>query len=123
MNFSVNNRYQNGFVKFILLLLISILAFWGFLVYRFAETFHEYLTENNQLKASISRLTQENQIGYAKVVKQEEKNGKLITTLAFFQTDRDDDSKRVFEGEYTIEGNIAHFDALIVKFDDNMVVG
>lgn len=122
MNYSVNNRYQSGFVKFVLLLLLAVLAFWGFLVYRFAETFHEYLTENNQLKASISRLTQESQIGYAKVLDQKEKDGKLVTTLAFFQNDRDDPNQRIFEGEYTIEGNIAHFDALIVKFDNNMVM-
>ena len=68
-------------------------------------------------------MTQENQIGYAKVIRQERRNDNLFTTLVFYQTDRDDPLRRIFEGEYTIEGDVAHFDALIVKFDNAMVMG
>jgi hypothetical protein len=85
-------------------------------------TIQQLLSENKQLKAAISNLTAEEQIGYAKVLKQETKEGKLWTTLRFVETARDDKLKKIVEKDYTIEGDIVHFDALIVKFSDKMVM-
>lgn len=113
---------QRGFVKLLMLVLLIVLGVWGFAVYRSAETFTQFLTENRELKAAITRLTQESQIGYARVVDQSEVNGELRTTLAFFQTDRDEPTRRVYEGEFTIQGDVAHFDALVVKFDNQLVL-
>ncbi len=91
-------------------------------LYYGAKTIHELLTENKQLKQAITNLTQEDQIGYAKVIDQETKDGKLFTTIKFVETARDDKLKKILEKEYIIEGDIIHFDALIVKFGDKMVM-
>jgi hypothetical protein len=85
-------------------------------------TIHQLLNENKQLKEAITNLTAEDQIGYAKVIKQETQNNKLVTTLRFVETSRDDKTKKILEKDYTIEGDIVHFDALIVKFDNKMVM-
>ena len=109
-------------MRLLLLALVLAIGFWGYTVSRSVETFHEFLTENKQLKEALTRLTNENLIGYAKVVKQEESDGNLMTTLVFYQTARNNPDARIMEGEFTIQGDIAHFDALVVKFDDKMVL-
>ena len=90
--------------------------------YKAIETIHQLLTENKELKQAITNLTEEDQIGYAKVISQEYKDGKLFTTIKFVETARNDKLKTILEKEYTIEGDIVHFDALIVKFGDKMVM-
>jgi hypothetical protein len=103
---------------------ICLVVFWylgrGF--YRGAMTIHQLLTENKHLKKAITNLTKEDQIGYAKVISQEIKDGELLTTIRFVETDRDDKLKKILEKEYSIEGDIIHFDALVVKFGDKMVM-
>jgi len=91
-------------------------------IYYGAVTIHRLLAENKQLKQAITNLTQEDQIGYAKVTAQETKDGKLFTTIKFVETARDDKLKKILEKQYTIEGDIVHFDALLVKFGDKMVM-
>jgi hypothetical protein len=93
----------------------------GFAFLKTGLTIEALLTENKTLKQSIENLTEEKQIGYAKVVRQFEEAGKTFTTLRFVETDRNDPLKIVFESEFTLEGNVVHFDALIVKFSDAFV--
>ena len=108
--------------------LIVVAAVFGGLAYlsrgpyKMALTIHELLKENKQLKQAVTNLTKEDQIGFAKVLKQWTQDDKLFTTLKFVETARDDKLKRILEKEYTIEGDIVHFDALIVKFGSNMVM-
>ena len=97
-------------------------AYVGRGFYRGAATIHELLSENKELKQAISTLTNEDQIGYAKVISQRTEDGKLMTTLRFVETSRDDKTKKILQKEYTIEGDVIHFDALIVKFEDQMVI-
>lgn len=85
-------------------------------------TMRELLTENKHLKQAITNLTSEEQIGYAKVISQQIKDGKLFTTIRFVETSRDDNLKKILERDYTIEGDIVYFDALVVKFSDKMVM-
>ncbi|MDD5459142.1 MAG: hypothetical protein PHF37_07100 [Phycisphaerae bacterium] len=109
---------------FRLLVICLVLVVLVFAVRRFytSATIHELLTENKHLKESISNLTAEDQIGYAKVLEQNIEAGKLYTTLLFVETARDDKLKKLLEKQYTIEGDIIHFDALIVKFTDQLVM-
>lgn len=100
---------------------VAVAAFVGPGIYRGAMTIHELLTENKQLKQAISNLTDEDQIGYAKVISQRDEDGRLLTTIRFVETARSDKTKVILQKEYTIEGDVIHFDALIVKFDDKMV--
>jgi len=107
----------------VILAIVLIPAYYfgkGFL--NLTTTIHQLLTENKQLKEAITNLTAEEQIGYAKVIKQETKDSKVWTTLRFVETARDDKLKKIVEKDYTIEGDIVHFDALIVKFGDKMVM-
>ena len=126
-NFSMaGSIMRTAKVKISTLVIIAvILVADGFLVRDWffnALTIQQLLSDNKQLKAAISNLTAEEQIGYAKVIKQETKDGKLWTTLRFVETARDDKLKKIVEKDYTIEGDIVHFDALIVKFDSKMVM-
>ena len=84
-------------------------------------TIQALLTENKELKQAIENLTDEDQIGYAKVVHQSDETGRLLTTLKFVETSRDDPLDIVFDSEFVIEGDVVHFDALIVKFTDEFV--
>ena len=112
-----------GFTVYILGgICLIIVAYLGRGFYYRAITIHELLTENRHLKQAITNLTYEDQIGYAKVLSQEPNDGKILTTLKFIETARDDKLKTVLEKEYTIEGDIVYFDALIVKFGDKMVM-
>ena len=101
---------------------LVVLAYLGRGFYYGARTIHQLLAENKHLKQAITNLTSEEQIGYAKVIAQETKDGKLLTTIRFVETARDDKLKTILEKEYKIETDIIHFDALIVKFGDKMVM-
>jgi hypothetical protein len=117
----------SGHKKFGILGLIVVLVIFGGMAYlsrgpyKAVVTIHELLTENKELKQAITNLTEEGRIGYAKVIKQEKNDGKLMTTIKFVETARDDQTQKILEKEYTVEGDIVHFDALIVKFDNKMV--
>jgi len=101
--------------------LVMLLLFGGALFYG-AKTIHDILNENKYLKQALTNLTREEQIGYAKVLSQEIKGGKLYTTLRFAETDRGNKSKIILTRDYTLEGDVVHFDALIVTFGDKMVM-
>ncbi len=105
-----------------IVLCLVVFAYLSRGLYYGAMTIHKLLAENQRLKQAITNLTSEEQIGYAKVISQETKNEQLFTTIKFVETARDDKLKKILEKEYTIEGDIIHFDALIVKFGDQMVM-
>jgi hypothetical protein len=90
--------------------------------YRAIATIQELLAENKELKQAITNLSREDQIGYAKVIAQETRDGELFTTIRFVETARDDKLQKILEKEYTVSGDIIHFDALIVKFGNKMVL-
>lgn len=106
----------------IVILFLAVLAFVAGTVYFGTKTVHDLLVESEELKKAIATLTHEDQIGFAKVVKQEEREGTLYTTIKFVETARDDMLTRVLEKEVEIEGDVVHFDALIVTFSDQAVM-
>lgn len=106
----------------ILLVCIAGLIYIGRGFYYPALTIHELLTENKQLKQAITNLTTEDQIGYAKVISQTNRDGDLFTTIRFVETARNDKLKKLIEADYTIQGDVIFFDALIVKFGEKMVM-
>jgi len=110
------------FVIAVILLVLLALIFLGRGFFFTATTIHHLLTENKQLKKAITNLTVEDQIGYTKVLNQLNENGQLYTTVKFVETARDDSSKKIIEKEYKIAGDIIHFDALIIKFGEQMVM-
>lgn len=118
--------YARGRIRLVSLgivaLLVAAAAYVGPGLYHRAMTIHELLTENRELKHAINNLTEEDQIGYAKVLSQRNENGRLLTTIRFVETARDDKTKVILQRECTVEGDVVHFDALIVKFEDKMVM-
>jgi len=86
------------------------------------RTIEELLTENTHLKQAITHLREETQIGYAKVVSQDTRDGQLFTRLMFVETLPNDPLTPVLKKEYEVQGDIAHFDALIVKFGQERVM-
>lgn len=105
-----------GLLALIALIFISGTLFYG------TKTVHDLLGENKQLKQAIATLTQEEQIGYAKVLKQETRDGKLYSTIRFVETARGNPLRTVLEKEYEIDGDMIHFDALIVTFSSQAVI-
>ncbi len=86
------------------------------------RTIQQLVAENSHLRSAIQNLTEETQIGYAKVLGQEVRDGKFVTRLLFVETNRSDPAQRVLEKEFEIEGDVAHFDALIIKFSGQLVM-
>jgi hypothetical protein len=119
----MKNRRNRGRIigQLILFMVLTAGTVGGWVALTTINTIDGLLNESKQLKVAIGRLTREDQIGYAKVLKQETKNGRLFTTLAFIETARGDKLKQVLRREYTIEGDVIHFDALVVKFTDKAV--
>ena len=108
----------------IIMVILAVIIGGGLLIwkYQFNRTIGQLLKENKELKTSISNLTAENQIGYAKIISQTESDGKIITKLKFVETDKKDMLKRILEKEYEIEGDVICFDALIIKFNEQLVM-
>ncbi len=105
-----------GFMALVAVIFVAGTLFYG------TKTVHDLLGENKKLKQSLATLTHEDQIGYAKVIRQETRDGKFYTVVRFVETARDDQLKKVLEKEYEIEGDTVHFDALIVTFSDQAVM-
>ncbi|MCK4563579.1 MAG: hypothetical protein KAU94_02755 [Verrucomicrobia bacterium] len=103
-------------------LTLIVLAFVGGTFFYGTKSVHDLLASNEKLKKAITTLTHEDQIGFAKVVKQEERDGQLFTTVKFVETARGDILTTVLEKEYEIEGDVVHFDTLIVTFSDQAVM-
>ena len=101
---------------------LVVVAYLGRTPYKVVATIQELLAENKELKQALTNLSREDQIGYAKVIGQEMKDGELFTTIRFVETARDNKLEKILEKEYTIAGDIVHFDALIVKFGSKMVM-
>ncbi|MDF7807106.1 hypothetical protein P4E94_06630 [Pontiellaceae bacterium B12219] len=112
-------RFFRGIIS---ILFLVVLAFVGGTIFYGTKTVHDLLADNEKLKKAITTLTHEDQIGFAKVLKQETRDGKLYTTIKFVETARGDLLNRVLEKEYEIEGDVIHFDALIVTFSDQAVL-
>ena len=110
-------------MSFVLTLaVLATLVYIARCIYPAVATIRELLAENKQLKQAITNLTTEEQIGYAKIISQEKRDGKTFTTMKFVETARNNKLEKILEKEYVIEGDIIHFDALIVKFGNKMVM-
>jgi hypothetical protein len=110
------------FIK--ILALIAAIALGGIITFKLTanKTIEELLTENRHLKDAINNLSHVEQIGYAKVTSQETREGQLFTRLIFVETDPADPTVQLFSEEYEIQGDVVHFDALIIKFTGELVM-
>ena len=97
-------------------------AILGVSFYLSSSTIHSLLTENHELNKAIKNLTAEEQIGYATLQSQaRDATGQLQSTVRFVQTAAGKPKEIVSEQLFTITGDVIHFDALIVKFNNQYV--
>src|SRR5690606_28913422 len=108
--------------RLMLLALCAGLGVGGYFALQTTRGILDLLNENKTLKRAITNLTEQRQIGYAKVISQETREGRLFTKLLFVVTDPEDQRKRVLEREFEIEGDVVFFDAMIAKFGPQVVM-
>ena len=109
-----------GVKVIVAVLLVAVGALlWRYLTIN--RTIKDLLNENEGLKTAISNLSQENQVGYAKVLSQETRDGKFYTKLLFVEVDPSDYTQHVLKKEYEVQGDVVHFDTLIVTFGSDLV--
>jgi hypothetical protein len=94
----------------------------GYLGINAAKTIFELLGENRKLQAALSHLTENRQLGYVKVLEQTRSDGGLRSRLLLVVTDPADQTRRLLEREFTVEGDVVYVDALIVKFEPQLVM-
>ncbi len=103
---------------------VAVIATAGFFSWRHFSvnrTIVDLLNENESLRTAISNLSDERQIGYAKVLSQETREGTLYTKLLFVEVDPSDYTRHIVRKEYEVEGDVVHFDTLIVTFGTELV--
>ncbi|MGL4853709.1 MAG: hypothetical protein ACRC37_00435, partial [Lentisphaeria bacterium] len=93
----------------------------SFFVYSTVSSFKEIILENKQLREAVNHLTSEDPIAYVKVIHQEIVDGKIKSTLKFVEVAPHDSTKIIQEHQLVINGDVAHFDALIIKFSNQFV--
>lgn len=113
-----------GKVVTIVVVLAAILTagILGIGFYFSSSSIHSLLTDNHKLNKAIRNLTEERQIGFA-TLKSQTRNalGKTESLVRFVQTAPDNPQEIVSEELFVVEGDVIHFDALIVKFRDDYV--
>lgn len=106
-----------------ILVLLAVVGTGGFFWRHFTtnETIDQLLNENEELRTAITNLSQENKIGYAKVLSQEHREGVLYTKLLFVETDPEDFTRHLLRKEYEVTGDVVFFDMLTVTFGNELV--
>lgn len=117
------NRLSGKIVgKLLFLAAIATAAILGVTFYFSSSSIHSLLTENHKLNKAIRNLTDEQQIGFA-TLKSRSRNalGQVESLVRFVQTKPGKPDEIVSEELFVVEGDVIHFDALIVKFSDDYV--
>ncbi|PXA03813.1 hypothetical protein DDZ13_09220 [Coraliomargarita sinensis] len=109
-------------VTIVLLAAIATAAVLGVAFYFSSSSIHSLLTENHKLNKAIRNLTDEQQIGFA-TLKSRSRNelGQVESLVRFVQTAPGNPDEVISEELFVVEGEVIHFDALIVKFGDEYV--
>lgn len=97
----------------------ALVAGWWFK--KGTDTIDDLLNKNEQLKEAISNLTEEERIGYAKVLRQETVGGTLQTTIRFVEIARDDQTT-LSDKEFKVDGDVLYFDGMVVVFPKELVM-
>lgn len=106
-------------------LLLLLAATGGVVAYRTATQHEREIEVRDQQiteqKVAISRLTRSRRIAQAVVVDRfvDEKTGKTMSKVRFVEVD--ETGKSIATREALIEGEVVYFDALVLKFDSELV--
>ncbi len=105
----------------LLLLAAGGAFYWGFHTGRDASV-GELVKENRSLREGLARLTEEREIGYARIVEQRADLGGIRSRVRFAQPDPANPGKLIQEKEFWIPGEVVHFDALVIRFSNQLVM-
>jgi hypothetical protein len=109
--------------KIIALGILVVAGSFGIVYYRdhnSAELHIEQLEqEKKELQQFVQRLTSERRVARVLVTDQKQVNGAMQTTLLFTEFSRDGSDLPV--KEFTIQGDEVHIDAMVIKFDYDLV--
>lgn len=83
------------------------------------DALEQQQARNARLKQVVQRLTTERRVADIVVTDQTESAGILRTTLLFREYAHD--GKPLADKRFTIEGKVAHIDAMVIKFDGKFV--
>jgi hypothetical protein len=117
------NKNSGRVMRAILLLLaLTALIIWGILAHRVSTHFERLLLEKERLQDAISRLTRDERVAYAKIVRREETSAGRAYRIRFLETAPDDPAEVFFRREFLVSDPTVYFDGLVVKFDDSWVM-
>ncbi len=102
---------------------IVVAGVWGGVAFWGAKSISDLLGDNKELKAALANLTHENNVAYAKVLDQQvDEAGNVVSShITFKEFSQENLVNPIFDKEFTIKGDIAHFDALIISFPEDLV--
>lgn len=106
------------------LALLILLGTGGFLAYeKFTEEqarFAALAAESEERGRIIDRLTRSSRVAQTMVVKRwTEADGRVLTKIRFVETD--DEQNELSRKDLIVEGETVYFDALVLKFDQELV--
>src|SRR5262245_4221242 len=81
---------------------------------------NELKEQNQQLEQFVTRLTSERRVADI-VVTEQIKNGDTITSTTLLFVEYAPDGQQLPPRYFTIKGNVAHIDALVIKFEQDFI--
>ncbi|HEV8608151.1 MAG TPA: hypothetical protein VGQ99_22640 [Tepidisphaeraceae bacterium] len=85
-----------------------------------AEEIRKLKEQNDQLESFVSRLTSEKRVAEV-VVCGQKKSGSVVEETTLMFVEYGGDGKQLPPRYFTIKGNVAHIDALVIKFEQDFI--
>lgn len=103
--------------------LVAVAAIiWGLAAYRSVQTIEDLLRKNERLQQAILELTVEEEIGTARVLERWKQDGRLWQRIELVERERGPSRAPIREREFSLPGEEIYFDAMVVKFDGQLVM-
>lgn len=110
-------------VKFVTVAFLAVAGTVGVFVYRSHNSIEAELQREQEktaeLRQIVQRLTSERRVADVMVTDQQTVGGTLQTKILFVEYDHD--GQALPAKRFTIDGNMVHLDAMVVKFDGKFV--
>lgn len=95
---------------------------WAWVAMRTIGTIEDLLQKNEKLQLAILELTTEEEIGSARILERWTEDGQIWQRIRLVERVRGQSDEAFRVREFTLPGEEIYFDALIVKFDGQLVL-
>lgn len=113
---------RGKFLNWLIVICILLVVVQTSVFYFSSPNINRLLTQNEKLKSAINNLTAEEQIGYATLLSPKTaKDGRIYSEVRFVQSAAGYPKQITSVESFTVIGDVVHFDALIVKFNNELV--